>query len=79
MDTISMSDARKWAKTADAGEYLCEYEDVYETDEERAKDDGSMCGFGADEIAEINEILAKRDLTLTADDRGLVAEAEQAD
>lgn len=79
MDTISMSDARKWAKTADAGEYLCEYEDVYETDEERAKDDGSMCGFGADEIAEINAILARRDLTITADDRGLVAVSDDQD
>jgi len=71
---VSLSAARAWARDADAGDYLIEYEDA-----PRGSDPGSMCGFGADEIAEINEILGRRDLTLTADDRGLVAEVESED
>jgi hypothetical protein len=63
---MSMQEARKWAKQAEAGEYLAEYEDV--------SDSGSRCGFGDDELDEIARILRRRDLRLVADDRGLVAE-----
>jgi hypothetical protein len=63
---MSMQEARKWAKQAEAGEYLAEYE----TD---VPDSGSQCGFGDDELDEIASILRQRDLRLVADDRGLVA------
>jgi hypothetical protein len=69
---MDMHDARKWALTAEAGEYLIEYDDE---DCPPAEDDpGSRCGFGDDELAAIERILRDRDLTLRADDTGLCAE-----
>ena len=73
MNTISMSDAVNWAKTADDGEYLCDYGVVYETDDERAKDDGSRCGLDDEQLAVIRNLLRKRDMCMKADDVGLVA------
>ena len=68
----SLADALAWASTAVDGEYLVHYEDTGMTD---AEDPGSRCGYGDDELDTIRRALAKRDLTLTADDRGLVAKA----
>lgn len=68
----SLADARVWALEAEAGDYLVEYE---EDGLDEVSDPGSRCGFGDDELAEIDAILARRDLRLVADDCGLVAEA----
>lgn len=38
-----------------------------------ANDSGSRCGFDDQQIADLENILGARDLTLKADDRGLVA------
>ena len=75
METSSESDmttARTWARTAVAGEYLARYLDTAMGDD---ADPGSRCGYGDDELAELGRILAKRDLRLVADDRGLIAMA----
>lgn len=66
----SLTDALSWAATATAGEYLVEYEDTGMTAEE---DPGSRCGYDDAELHQIRRALAKRDLTLDADDRGLYA------
>lgn len=72
----SMTEAREWAMTAEAGEYLVEYDD---DDLDDVSDSGSRCGFDDQQLAEIEYILGDRDLKLTADDRGLVAEAVSVD
>jgi len=66
----TLTDAIEWARQADAGEYLSKYADR-PTDE----DDGSRCGWGDDELAEIETALARRKLRLDADDVGLIAVA----
>lgn len=71
-ERMSIGDARTWALQAEAGDYLIEYDDDGLTAE---TDPGSRCGFGDDELAEIERILRDRDLTLRADDTGLCAEA----
>jgi hypothetical protein len=68
----SISDALDWAVTADAGDYLVTYDDTGMTN---AEDPGSRCGYGDDELDAIRHELGKHNLTLTADDRGLVAQA----
>ena len=68
---MTMSEAVAWARAAEAGDYLVEYEDTNMTAEE---DPGSRCGFGDDELAEIERILRERDLSLEVDDVGLVAQ-----
>ena len=68
----AITDARTWAHTADAGDYLITYAASGMTHEQ---DPGSRCGLGDDALDAIEAILRARDLTLTADDRGLVAEA----
>ena len=68
----SLTSALAWARTAEAGEYLVEYEDTGMTD---AEDSGSRCGYDDAEIAEIRDMLWRRSLRLVADDRGLVAQA----
>lgn len=68
----SLTEALRWAADAEAGSYLVEYEDTGLTD---AQDPGSRCGYSDDELDQIRRALGDRDLTLTADDRGLVAQA----
>lgn len=68
----SLTDALDWALDCDAGDYLVEYSETGLTDTE---DPGSRCGYGDDELDAIRRVLAERDLTLVADDRGLVAQA----
>jgi hypothetical protein len=68
----SLTSALVWARTAKAGEYLVEYEDTGMTDVE---DPGSRCGYSDLALDEIGHVLLRRNLTLTADDRGLVAQS----
>lgn len=75
MNYIKTANALVWAHDAAAGDYLCRYDDVYETPDERESDDGSRCGFDDQDLDAIGEILRRRDLQLIADDRGLLAEA----
>lgn len=65
-----INEARAWARSAEDGDYLVEYEDTGMTDVE---DVGSRCGYDDFELAEIESILRARDLTLRADDVGLQA------
>jgi len=66
----SLSTALTWAASAAAGDYLVEYEDTGMTDRD---DPGSRCGYDDRGLDEIRRVLERRELTLTADDRGLVA------
>lgn len=68
--------AREWASSASAGDYLVEYEDTGMTAEE---DPGSRCGYDDQQLDEIRALLRKRDLTLEADDRGLMAQARHVE
>lgn len=61
-----------WARTAEAGEYLARYED---DDLDDVSDSGSRCGFGDDTLSEIDSVLPRRELTLTANDVGLIVES----
>lgn len=69
---MDMHDARIWALTAEAGEYLIEYDD--DDCPPADEDPGSRCGFGDDELDELGRMLRQRDLKLVADDCGLCAE-----
>jgi len=69
---MALSAALSWAGEAGPGDYLIHYEDTGLTDEE---DPGSRCGFDDAELDAIRVTLRRRGLTLSADDRGLVAEA----
>jgi hypothetical protein len=68
----NLTDALAWARTAEAGEYLVEYEDTGMTDVE---DPGSRCGYSDADHWEINRVLGRRNMMLVADDRGLVAQS----
>lgn len=68
----SLTTALSWARTAEVGEYLVEYEDTGMTDVE---DPGSRCGYSDAELSEVQQVLGRRDLLLVPDDRGLVAQA----
>lgn len=68
---MTLADAIAWAREAEAGDYLVEYDDL---DDNAEDDPGSRCGFGDDELDAINRVLRVRDLTLNANDCGLVAE-----
>ena len=68
----SLTDALDWAVTAEPGDYLVTYEDTGMT---AAQDPGSRCGYDDSELDQIRRMLGRRDLLLTADDRGLVAQA----
>lgn len=61
-----------WARTAKAGEYLVTYAETGMTDDE---DPGSRCGYSDLGLEEIRRVLSHDGLTLTADGRGLVAQA----
>lgn len=67
----SLTAAIAWARTAKAGAYLFEYEATGMTD---VDDPGSRCGYSDSDLAEIESVLGRRDMTLVADDRGLVAQ-----
>lgn len=68
----SLSDALSWAASAADGDYLVEYDDTGMTD---TQDPGSRCGYDDIELDQIRRALADREMTLVADDRGLVAQA----
>jgi hypothetical protein len=53
-----------WARDAAAGAYLADYWDG-------ERDSGSRCGLSDSAIARVNGALAKRGLTLAADDVGI--------
>lgn len=63
---MTLTDAIRWAETADPGDYLITYD---ETGLPAAEDPGSRCGFDDAALAEIESMLRARDLTLMADDR----------
>ena len=69
--TKTTAELMTWARTANAGEYLARYADDGLDD---VSDSGSRCGYGDDQLDAAKRILRSRDLTLTADDRGLVVE-----
>lgn len=68
----SLPRALDWASDASAGEYLVEYSETGMTDVE---DPGSRCGYDDSDLDAIRRALAERGLTLTSDDRGLMAQA----
>lgn len=65
------SERRAWAQTATEGDYLAEFEGDGLT---ALEDPGSRCGYGDDELDEVERWLADRGLRLAANDRGLVVE-----
>jgi hypothetical protein len=65
-----LREALDWARTAEPGEYLAEYDGDGFDDR---SDPGSRCGYGDDELDAIDTELSKRGITLAADDTGLVA------
>lgn len=73
---MTLAEAIRWARTAAAGDRLIDYDETGLTD---AQDPGSRCGFDDAELADIEAVLRHNDLTLTADDRGLVAESQKED
>lgn len=66
---MSAADLR-WAKSAELGDYLHEWED---DDLDATSDSGSRGGRSDGELDEIKSVLRGRGLLLKADDRGLVA------
>lgn len=58
-----------WARTAESGDYLAEYEDDGLTAEE---DTGSRCGYDDQQLDAVARVLRERNLRLVADDCGLV-------
>lgn len=73
---MTKQEAIEWARGAEEGEYLIEYED---TGLSAAQDPGSRCGFDDAELDAIRCELARRDLSLEADDQGLIAVEIQRD
>lgn len=65
---MSPNEAIIWARTAEAGDYLAEYED---DDLDDVSDPGSRCGYDDPTLDEIERVLRARDLTLCATDVGL--------
>ena len=65
---MNSSEAIIWARTAEAGEYLAEYDD---DDLDDVSDPGSRCGFDDQTLDEVESVLRDRGLTLTATDVGL--------
>lgn len=64
--------ALEWASACKDGEYLVEYSETGMTDVE---DPGSRCGYDDVGLDKIRRVLSEREMTLEADDRGLVARA----
>ena len=60
----SLSEALEWARSAEAGEYL---------EHHYGPDPKNLCGYSEQDLAEITRALRAHDLSLTADDVGLVA------
>lgn len=67
----TLTDALEWARRAAAGEYLAKFADWAPIED----DDGSRCGWDDADLAEIDRVLAARNLKIEANDRGLVAVA----
>ena len=69
-DTWTEATDLAWAHTAEAGDYLAEYDDDDLTAE---SDPGSRCGRDDSHLDDLRAVLRERGLALSADDRGLVA------
>ncbi len=70
-EPMTSSELGLWARKAESGDYLVEYEDTGMTAEE---DPGSRCGYDDQQLDQVGRWLRERGLKLTADDRGLVVE-----
>jgi hypothetical protein len=70
-ETLSYQELRAWSARAEAGDYLARFEDC------RGPDPGSRCGYSDMELDAVKGRLAERDLTLRADDTGLVVEQRE--
>lgn len=64
---MDIKQALGWAESAKRHEYL-----VY-WDDSPADDPGNRGGFDDSELAQIDDVLAERDLTLATDDTGIYA------
>ena len=67
---IARQEALDWARRAVPGDYLIEYD---EAGGDADSDPGSRCGFDDEVLAAVEAELRRRDLSLVADDVGLVA------
>lgn len=63
------SERREFAQSATAGEYFAQFDD---DGLDEMSDPGSRCGYGDDELDDLERLLNARGLTLTTDDIGLV-------
>lgn len=71
-EPMTTAELGAWAREADEGDYLVEYEDTGMTADE---DPGSRCGYDDQQLDQLKRWLADRDLALEADDVGLVVVA----
>ena len=62
---MSIAQALAWADVAEVHEYMIFWS------EDDADDPGNRGGFDDAELAQINDVLAKRNMTLTTDDIGI--------
>ena len=62
MNLCALEPALEWARTAERGDYLSYY----------TSRDSSLCGYAAQDLYQVKQVLRRRDLTLMADDLGLV-------
>jgi hypothetical protein len=76
MCTMSRSELGVWSETVAKGEYLALYED---DDLDEVSDPGSRCGYDDATLAQVRSWLGERDLTITADDRGLCVVAVEVE
>jgi hypothetical protein len=68
---MSREEALAWAREAEAGDYLHEWED---DGLDEVSDPGSRGGYDDETLDSVEDVLRERDLTLRADDCGLVVE-----
>ena len=67
MKTMSIAQALAWADVTEVHEYIIFW------NEDDAYDSGNRGGFDDAELAQINDALAKRGMTLATDDIGIYA------
>jgi hypothetical protein len=68
---MSREDALSWAREAESGDYLDEYED---DGLDAESDSGSRCGYDDETLDAVERVLRERGLALRADDCGLIVE-----
>ena len=73
MPTMNAADRHNFALTAEAGDYFARYSDGEPAWTEE-NDPGNRCGYGDVDLDEVRATLRGRDLTLSADDEGLIVE-----